>query len=426
METDVNSPSASSPISLFRPEVVEFQKAERQFGRVVLLQPLSTKVLSWLIATSVAFIIALLVIGQYSRKATVTGYLRPAAGTAKIFVSQRGTIIKVHVTEGEQVQSQQPLLTIDTTQISATGEDVNSVILSTLRNQRDELKDRIAGEEERMASERERLTLVIAGLKMQIGQIEAQIPLQQDRINIVEGLVESVVQLTAKGVVTNVELKRRQSEVLDQKANLHSTKQQLASRQNQLTDTQYTLSQLPTVTAEKIQVLRNELSTVEQRTAEISARRAFVVRAPIAGRVSALQGSVGRVAEPSQLQLEIIPSSSSLNAELLVPSRAIGFVRIGQRVSIRYDAFPYQNFGRYEGRVSAISQNILTDSEVSSTPVKLREPAYKVTAALDRQDIDAYGKEMPLQAGMLLEADVILDRRSLMKWLLDPLLSVRG
>jgi membrane fusion protein len=238
--------------------------------------------------------------------------------------------------------------------------------------------------------------------------------------------VASIVELTARGVVTNVELKRRQSEVLDLKENLNNLKQQLASRQNELTDAQYTLDQLPIATAEKSQNLRNELSAVEQRIAEIDARRAFVVRAPIAGRVSALQGSVGKVAELNQLQLEIVPPSSSLKAELLVPSRAIGFVRIGQRVSIRYDAFPYQNFGRYEGRVIDISQNILTDSEVSSAPVRLQEPAYRVTAALDRQDIDAYGKRVPLQPGMLLKADVILDRRSLMQWFLDPLLSVKG
>jgi membrane fusion protein len=118
--------------------------------------------------------------------------------------------------------------------------------------------------------------------------------------------------------------------------------------------------------------------------------------------------------------------ASTLKAELLVPSRAIGFVRVGQPVSIRYDAFPYQNFGRYEGTITEISHNILTRSDVSSAPITLEEPVYRVTAALDRQDIRAYGKSLSLQAGMLLKGDVILDKRSLMRWVLDPLLSVKG
>ena len=109
----------------------------------------------------------------------------------------------------------------------------------------------------------------------------------------------------------------------------------------------------------------------------------------------------------------------------MVPSRAIGFVRIGQPVSIRYEAFPYQNFGRYEGTITEISHNILTRSDVSSALI-VDEPVYRVTAALNRQDVSAYGKSMPLQAGMLLKGDVILDHRSLMRWVLDPLLSVKG
>jgi len=421
----LEGPSSSSPTSLFRHEVVDFQEIERQFGRAILLQPISLKVITWFLAGFVALMLALLFIGQYSRKATVSGYLIPSAGTAKIFALQRGTITKVHVTEAQEVREQQPLLTIDTTQISATGEDVNAAILRTLLSQRDELNSQIAGEAQRQASERERLTLLIQGAKDEITQLEGKIPLQQERIKIIESLVASVAKLVAKGIVTTVEFKRRQSEALDLKQNLNSLRQQLAARQNQLTDTQYTLNQLPIAIAEKIQLLRNELSSVEQRISEINGRQAFVIRAPITGRVSALQASSGKLAEPNQLQLEIIPAST-LKAELLVPSRSIGFVRVGQPVGIRYDAFPYQNFGRYNGTITDISHNILTRSDVSSGFITLEEPVYRVTAALERQDISAYGKSMPLQAGMLLKGDVILDRRSLMRWVLDPLLSIKG
>jgi membrane fusion protein len=421
----VEGPSSSSLTSLFRHEVVDFQEIERQFGRAILLQPISLKVITWFLASFVALMLVLSFMGQYSRKATVSGYLIPSAGTAKILAVQRGTITKVHVTEGQEVREQQPLLTIDTTQISATGEDVNAAILRTLLSQRDELNSQIAGEAQRQASEQQRLTLLIQGAKDEISEIEGKIPLQQERIKIIESLVESVAKLVSKGIVTTVEFKRRQSEALDLKQNLNSLRQQLAARQNQLTDTQYTLNQLPIATAEKIQLLRNDLSSVEQRISEINGRRAFVIRAPITGRVSALQASPGKLAEPDQLQLEIIPAST-LKAELLVPSRSIGFVRVGQPVGIRFDAFPYQNFGRYKGTITEISHNILTRSDVSPGLITLEEPVYRVTAALERQDISAYGKSMPLQAGMLLKADVILDKRSLMQWVLDPLLSIKG
>src|SRR5262249_15069423 len=109
---------------------------------------------------------------------------------------------------------------------------------------------------------------------------------------------------------------------------------------------------------------------------------------------------------------------------LFFPTRAFGFVRPGQQVRILYDAFPYQKFGTYGGRVTKVSHTILTSSD-STGPIILKEPAYRVTVALERSDVDAYGLKVPLQPDMLLRADVILEQRSLMRWLLDPLLSAR-
>jgi multidrug efflux pump subunit AcrA (membrane-fusion protein) len=87
-------------------------------------------------------------------------------------------------------------------------------------------------------------------------------------------------------------------------------------------------------------------------------------------------------------------------------------------------SFPYQHFGTYRGEVVKVSQTILTSTDASG-PIKLNELAYRVTAALERPDIDAYGKKVVLQPDMLLKADIILERRSLMSWLTSPLLSVR-
>ena len=109
---------------------------------------------------------------------------------------------------------------------------------------------------------------------------------------------------------------------------------------------------------------------------------------------------------------------------LFVPTRAIGFVRPGQKVRLLYEAFPFQRFGTYSGHVVSVSKTILSETEVAA-PVQLREAAYKVIAALDRPDVDANGQKIPLQAGMLLRADILLERRELVRWLLDPILNVR-
>ena len=414
----------SSQRLLFRQEAIDFQRHNRQWGQVSHLQPLSTKLLTWFIATAVALTIAFLFLGQYARKETVAGYLTPTAGTAKIFAPQQGTIKQIHVSEGEQVEENQPLLTVQTNQIAANDFDVNATMLETLNSQQDRLTRQIAAEEQRTTSETDRLSAVIKGLETEVSQLQAQIKTQAERLRVTEEFVTSAVGLKAKGYMADVEFKRREMAVLEQKQNLNSLNQQLAARQNQLTESRYSLQQLPTVMAGKIQTLRGELAATEQRVAEINGRRAYVIRAPASGRVSTLQATVGQFADPRRLQMEIVPHDSVLEAQLFIPARAIGFVEPGQKVRILYEAFPYQQFGTYSGRVMRVSQTILTSNDAFG-PLTLKEPAYRVTAALDRPDIHAYGKRIPLQADMLLRADILLEKRSLISWFLDPLLSVR-
>jgi membrane fusion protein len=301
---------------------------------------------------------------------------------------------------------------------------VNASLLETLGTQKDMLAKNIKGEEQRTQSERERLTALVRGLETELGQLRSQIQLQQELQKVAEGDLASADQLFKKGFMTAVELKRRQSALLEQKQALSSLQHQLTARQNQLTETRFALQQLPTVMAQKVQALRSELAATEQRITEINGRRAYVLRAPAAGRVATLQATVGQSVDPQRLQLEIIPEDATLQAELFVPARAIGFVEAGQPVRILYEAFPYQHFGAHSGRVVKVSHTLLTSAD-AGWPIALREPAYRVTAALDAAEIDANGKKVSLQPDMLLKADIILEKRSLLDWIMSPLRSVR-
>ena len=64
--------------------------------------------------------------------------------------------------------------------------------------------------------------------------------------------------------------------------------------------------------------------------------------------------------------------------------------------------------------------------EEASTPGVLTEPAYRVVVALNDQSIQAYGKATALRAGMRLDADIVIEERSLLRWLFDPVFSIKG
>jgi membrane fusion protein len=127
-----------------------------------------------------------------------------------------------------------------------------------------------------------------------------------------------------------------------------------------------------------------------------------------------------------------VPSGAVLQAQLFSPSRAIGFLKEGQRVLLRYEAFPYQKFGFHEGVVVSVSRSAMSPAEMTQQLAGLtalygtNEPVYRINVELAQQTVTAYGNSVPLQPGMKLEADVLLESRRLVEWMLEPLFSVSG
>ena len=213
---------------------------------------------------------------------------------------------------------------------------------------------------------------------------------------------------------------------LDTRLRHEEIQRKLASQQAQLADLHLQQEQLPGKQATRQADLRNQLSELQQRLIEVKSRREFAVVAPIAGRVTAIQAKQGQTVTPQQSLLTIIPVDAKFEAELFVPTRAVGFIQPGQQVYLRYQAFPYQRYGLYEGRVKHVASAILAPQEIPAPVPVGNEPVYRVTITLNQQDVTAYGKQFPLQAGMLLDADIVLDQRPIWQWLLEPLISLKG
>jgi membrane fusion protein len=147
----------------------------------------------------------------------------------------------------------------------------------------------------------------------------------------------------------------------------------------------------------------------------------YVVVSPIAGRVAALPVQPGRSLAPGETVAVVTPAGGRLVAELYVPSRAAGFIQPRQDVRLMYEAFPHQRSGVGAAVVETVSRTVLAPSEVAIPGVALQEPVFRVRARLARETVDGYGEVIALRPGMLLRADVVFDRRSLLEWLFDPI-----
>ena len=172
--------------------------------------------------------------------------------------------------------------------------------------------------------------------------------------------------------------------------------------------------------------IARELALLSREAAEVDTDRRLVVRAPQAGTVSAVLAEPGQSVSPSSALASLMPQGSTLQAHLFAPSSAVGFVRPGQQVQLRFDTYAYQKYGHRPGRVLQVSRTPLAASELATLALPaaaLAEPLFRITVALQA---DPGAEPLELAPGMRLQADVLLERRRLVEWLFEPLIGLRG
>jgi membrane fusion protein len=212
-------------------------------------------------------------------------------------------------------------------------------------------------------------------------------------------------------------------EVLEARQELARLHQQLNSLTGESEQANAELVRAATDAESDVASARASGEALAQQGAALGGERAYAIVAPISGRVASLQTAIGRTVEASVPLMEIVPEGSSLHADIYAPTRAIGFVRPGQEVRLLYDAFPYQRFGSFRGRIVRVSRAVIDPRQLTA-PLDIQEAVYRIEVAPDAQGIDAFGRREPLQPGMTLTANIILDRRSFLDWLLEPLQAV--
>jgi membrane fusion protein len=386
---------------------------------------LSIAVLSSFVATISISAILYAVLGVYSRTETVPGYVTSETASAQIFALRPGVVTALRVADGDTVRAGQAIGTVRVGQANMESADPVADAQKSIERQMQTLQTQLKLESQRMTGERSKQQSALKGFSSSLDSVESQIVLQRDIVFSSRNTVAQLEQLLPKGFTSKFEVERRRGEYLAAQQQLEQLGQQRAQITAQISGLHNDIARLPIDLQSKSGELDTEMQNLRQRLSEGNSAREYVITAPIGGRVSALQTGVGRLANPGLPLMSILPDGAELGAELLVPSRAAGFVREGQRVRLLYEAFPYQRFGSFGGTVVRVSRTILTPEQIDA-PLKLAEPVYRLHVRLDAQGVRAFGERFALQPGMTLTAHIQLERRSFIDWFLEPLRAVQA
>lgn len=407
---------------LFRQEVIDAHTTS-PLGVVRLATPVSHQVWTLAALGIAGSIIAWLFLGHYTRREHVTGMLVPQAGLITVTSRSVGTVTDLQVAEGSVVHAGQALLTISDERHSATLGDTSAAISTQLRQQQARLRSDLADTQHLADEQADDLRMQQRMLQNQNQQTDDQIAIEQRQVAQLTDMLHRFEALGTKGYASALDIQQQRSQELDAESQVKTLQKQRSQNDEQLKNLSDQLIQLPLTTAAKLNDLHRQIDQDEQSLAQNEADRAIVLRAPEDGVVSSLLIKPGQAVVAGQSLLAVMPRNSQLQAQLLVPSSAIGFVHVGTPVMLHYQAFPYEKFGVQHGSVVSISRSALTPSEITTLLGQQppTEALYRVQVQLAVQHVEAYGQPESLKPGMSFDADLLLDRRRMIEWIFEPL-----
>lgn len=245
----------------------------------------------------------------------------------------------------------------------------------------------------------------------------------RDRQNaMVRAQLSEVAQVQERLFEVEQALRDRSASLIKTQGELAERLQEVESLQTQLAQKQATARQVQLEKEQKIQQLQVEMTQLRAKVTEaknllVAAKTKLQQRflyAPIDGVVSSLNlHNVGEVVQPGQTLAEMAPESVPLILAVSLPNREAGFVKTGMAVQLKFDAYPYQNYGVVTGKVSSISPDAKADEHLGSV--------YHLEVALERDSVMANHQAIQLKAGQTANAEIVIRRRRVVDVLLDPL-----
>ena len=409
--------------SLFRPEALEAQR-QQWLGRVQLVRPLSLTLLTAGVVLVALALIAFLSLAQYTRKATATGVLVPDRGLIRLVPAAAGTVLERRIGEGQAVQAGDVLFIVgvDRPLLDPVSQ---AQVQRSLADRRRSLQDAARQEQNLVRARQAALQRRLQALELELAQADSEAALQQQRLALAEQSLARLESLQSQQFISEAQVQAKSEEVLGLRAAAQALSRQRAGLARERAELEGEWRTLPLTAGSTVGGIERDLALLSREAAEEDGSRRLVVLAPQAGTVSAVLAEPGQSVTPASALASLVPAGATLQAQLFAPSSAVGFVRPGQAVRLRFEAFPYQKFGHRPGRVTQVSRTPLAASELAALSLPAvsaqGEPMFRITVALDAAPA---APPMELAAGMRLQADVLLERRRLIEWLFEPLLGL--
>ncbi len=400
----------------------------------VLLRPLVGS--GWMALASVlcaAAIVAMLVWGSYTRRATVGGHLAPAAGVVRLVAPVAGWVLEQRVQQGQQVAAGDMLFVLSTDRPTVDGSNFQGRVAESQQRRSALLTQATRQLLQTGTAEREGIQRRIDTWTRERPHLEQQLAEQRRRVALTEEIVAMWRGLLEHKAITREQMLQKEAELSDQRSRGQALERELLAMAREVNEAGMSLLASRTREQQQRQALLQEQEQLRQQTVEGEARRRVVVSAPRAGTLTLVHVGPGMAVDAQRALAQLMPADEPLVVRLFAPSRAVGFVQPGTEVWLRYEAFPYGRYGMQRAEVVAVSSTPANVDELSpwlggpgvAGGAAAGEPLYQITARMLGGRFDSQVGPVALRAGLRVEADLRFERRRLFEWVLGPALQLQ-
>ncbi len=385
------------------------------------------KVIIWTFVSFASFGFVWSVIARVDETVQSTGKLEPIGTTIDVKVPIGGVIEKILVNEGELVKKDQTLLKLDTTAASAklqalqrVKSQINAdIVLSKIQlGAEEDIEALTSNQIIKLNSLNNEYNSRINASVNAVKQIEFQkisisenLKSQQEVLNIREEILKNLKEVTDIGGLSKIKFLKEQQEVIQLRGRVESTKSELQKISATLEEAKNKLAN--TIAASKIDFsskIEENVKQVAQIENQISDTKLTLkyqeIKSPLEGLVFDLQPAApGYVVGGNDKPILKIVPIDDLVARVFVSNRDIAFLKKGQLVNIRVDAYPYNEFGEIDGKIESIGSDVLEPNE------EYNFYRFPVTIKMDEPFLLHKNKELPLITGMSVSVNIILRQR---------------
>jgi multidrug efflux pump subunit AcrA (membrane-fusion protein) len=338
---------------------------------------------------------------------TGVGKVVPTSREQVIQSLEPGILAEIKVSEGDVVEKDQILLRIDDTRAGASYDEGQARALA-LAAQVARLKAEVSDTTPQFPDAvKKEPTIVKTEMALFVAKrrsVEESVASIRQSVALIEQELAMTAPLAAKGMMSEVDVLRLRRQASE-------AKMQIAERWNKYRADAN--AELAKAEADYAQVASNV-------TARQDTLRRTVVRAPMRGIVKNVRiNTVGGVIQAGQDIMSLVPTDDTLLVEAKVRPADVAFVRPGLPVTVKLSAYDYSLYGGLQGTVQLVSPDTIDETSRSANP---QEPYYRVLVRTDKAVLEHKGEKLPIMPGMVATAEILTGHRTVLQYLLRPVM----